>query len=431
MHQHRLSRRRSARRHARWRSRPSPSCQRDRSSRSGSLRRPPSASPRLSRSGAPDGAHGSRVRAVLPAAWPGRRGVVQPGRSPCTDGRDRARVFDARTGALERTLTSGGRLRTASFSSGGSRVMTASFSPDGRRVLRGRATVRRGSGRSREDHRSCSPGIREPSRMRPSPRTVLAVTAGVDRTARVWSVESGLLVSALEHEGPVFQAEFSMDGKLVATVSRVARTGRRITRLFDAASGAPVRTFDQAGITAAVFSPDGEHIAITSIDNTTRIWNLQSLKAVAVLAQPDGDGIGAISVPTARSSRRRAQVARTSFGRRQRGSRTSRSSACSTLRRTSPSAPTGGSSPGLAATGRRRSSTATTGCGSRLVRPRRHGVIRRFRPDGRSLVTASEEDRLVSGMRGPRDLLELAGAPSDDRLNRVAISPRDARSVSR
>ena len=192
MQQHRLSRRRSARRHARWRSIPSPSANAPleslRLAATAAEREPTPLTERVLRTALT----GSRVRAVLP----GGGGQVAEA-SFSRDGRrvltvaDRARVFDARTGALERTLTSGGRLRTASFSSSGGRVMTASFSPDGRRVLTGSSdgsarlwSVAGGPPRLLTGH------TRAVEDAAFSADGALVVTAGVDRTARVWSVES-------------------------------------------------------------------------------------------------------------------------------------------------------------------------------------------------------------------------------------------------
>jgi WD40 repeat protein len=377
---------------------------------------------------------GSRVRAVLPG---GGGQVVEASFS--RDGRrvltvaDRARVFDARTGALERTFTGGGRLRTASFRSDGGRVMTASFSPDGRSVLTGSSdgsarlwSVAGGPPRLLAGH------TRAVEDAAFSADGALAVTAGLDKRARVWRVESGLLVSVLEHEGPVFQAEFSMDGKLVATVSRVARTGRRIARLFDAASGAPVRTFDQAGITAAVFSPDGVHLATTSrIDNTTRIWDLRSLKAVAVLPQPDGDVIGATF------SADGEKLATASSG----------SSVIVWTTATwlkdftivgllNPPTDTAFSPNGrfVAVASRDRTAQIFNGDnGLRLAILSGHDDTVSsvaFGPTGRSLVTASEDGSARVWDPGTEDLLELAGAAGDEGLNRAAISPDGKLAVS-
>ena len=189
----------------------------------------------------------SRVRAVLP----GGGGPVTDA-SFSRDGRrvvtvaDRVRVFDARTGSLVRALPDPARVNAASFSPDGGRVATASLDGTARvwPVTGGRPLALLGHSKSVEDASFSRDGG-------------LVATASIDRTARVWSARTGQQLSVLEHDGPVFGVELSPDGKLVATVSRVARTGRRIARLFDSASGQPIRTFDQIGITAAIFSPDG------------------------------------------------------------------------------------------------------------------------------------------------------------------------------
>ena len=109
----------------------------------------------------------------------------------------------------------------------------------------------------------------------------------------LWDAATGERVATFEHEGPVFDVEISPDGKLVLTVSRVARTGRRIARLFDATSGAPIRTFDQIGITTAIFAPDGTYVVTTSTDDTARVWDLRAEGERAILRHLDGNVVSA------------------------------------------------------------------------------------------------------------------------------------------
>jgi WD40 repeat protein len=224
----------------------------------------------------------SRLRAVLP----GGGGPVTDA-SFSRDGRrivtvaGRARVFDARTGALVRVLPDSAKVNSASFSPDGSRVVTSALNGSTRvwQVSGGSPVILTGHSRSVEDSMFSADGE-------------LVATASFDGTARIWNAATGEQLSVLEHEGPVFGVELSPDGTLVATVSRVARTGRRIARVFDARSGRPIRTFDQVGITAAMFSPNGAVVATTSTDDTTRIWDPQKSEPLAILRQPDGNVIG-------------------------------------------------------------------------------------------------------------------------------------------
>ena len=58
-----------------------------------------------------------------------------------------------------------------------------------------------------------------------SPDGAMVVTASSDRTAGIWSVETGkLLVPFLYHTEAVLQACFSADGRLVATGSGESRS---------------------------------------------------------------------------------------------------------------------------------------------------------------------------------------------------------------
>ncbi|MEW6716665.1 MAG: hypothetical protein AB1345_04065 [Chloroflexota bacterium] len=71
------------------------------------------------------------------------------------------------------------------------------------------------------------------------------------------------------HEGEVFMASFSPDGKRVLTASQ-----DNSARLWEV-TGAPVAVLrghtDQ--VFSAVFSPDGSHIVTASADGTARLWN--------------------------------------------------------------------------------------------------------------------------------------------------------------
>jgi WD40 repeat protein len=224
----------------------------------------------------------SRVRHVLP----GGGGPVTAA-SFSSDGRyaltvaDEARVFDARTGSLVRALRSRPGVSAASFSPDGNFVVTAGL--DGKTrvwpVKRGAPRVLSGHERAVQDARY-------------SPDGRYVATAGADGVAALWSATSGDRLVSFEHDGPVSQVVVSPEGTHVLTVSRVARTGRHIARLF-ASTGGPIRTFDQIGITTAIFSPDGRLIVTTSNDDTARVWNLDDPKPVAILRHPDGNVLSA------------------------------------------------------------------------------------------------------------------------------------------
>jgi WD40 repeat protein len=67
--------------------------------------------------------------------------------------------------------------------------------------------------------------------------------------------------------GPVTDASFSPDGRLVITVARRAR-------LFNAVTGASIRTLGGEDVRAAGFSPDGASLVTAGGDGVARLWTL-------------------------------------------------------------------------------------------------------------------------------------------------------------
>ncbi len=92
-----------------------------------------------------------------------------------------------------------------------------------------------------------------------SPDGLRVVTASSDQTAKIWDVQSGVLLQTLAgHTGSVTFANFSPDGNMIITASN-DNTGK----LWDANSGKLIRAMDWS-ITSAVFSKDGRKIVTIS-----------------------------------------------------------------------------------------------------------------------------------------------------------------------
>jgi WD40 repeat protein len=102
----------------------------------------------------------------------------------------------------------------------------------------------------------------------PDGRRIL--TASTDGTARLWDAETGAPGPVLRgHEGPVRSAVFSPDGRRILTASRDGTA-----RLWDAGTGAlgQVLRGHEDWVRSAVFSPDGRRILTASDDGTVRLW---------------------------------------------------------------------------------------------------------------------------------------------------------------
>jgi sugar lactone lactonase YvrE len=90
-----------------------------------------------------------------------------------------------------------------------------------------------------------------------SPDGKFVLTGSDDRTARLWRVDSGQLISTLRHEDSVRALAFSPDGKFVLTGS-----DDRTARLWRSDSGQLISTLRlNSFVLAVAFSPDGKNAA--------------------------------------------------------------------------------------------------------------------------------------------------------------------------
>lgn len=120
-----------------------------------------------------------------------------------------------------------------------------------------------------------------------SPDGLLVVTTLFDNTAKVWSLESGVcLLNLAGHQGPVLSGTFSPDCRMVATAS-FDRTAK-----FWSIKGAQC-TLTLAGHTDGVnsvtFSPVGPTAVTASVDRSAKIWHLQSGECTHTLTGHEGE----------------------------------------------------------------------------------------------------------------------------------------------
>ena len=126
-----------------------------------------------------------------------------------------------------------------------------------------------------------------------SPDGKLLVTAsgitGLKGVATIWEVATGNQVREIggdAHRDILFDAEFSPDGKLLATGGY-----DRIIRLWEVATGKYLQKFPShnGAIYDLAFSPDGTTLASASGDSTGKIWDVASGERLDTLNQPQGE----------------------------------------------------------------------------------------------------------------------------------------------
>ncbi|MEU0518902.1 caspase family protein [Streptosporangium sp. NPDC006007] len=119
-----------------------------------------------------------------------------------------------------------------------------------------------------------------------SPDGKQLVTAGADKTARLWDASTGKPLRTLTgHTDGVFAVAFSPDGKQLATAGYDGTA-----RLWDASTGKPLRTLTghEGDVFEVVFSPDGKQLATAGADKTARLWDASTGKLLRTLTGHTG-----------------------------------------------------------------------------------------------------------------------------------------------
>ena len=118
-----------------------------------------------------------------------------------------------------------------------------------------------------------------------SPDGARVVTAGDDRTARVWTADGSPAAVLRGHEGSLYHAAFSRDGARVVTAS-----WDRTARVWSAAGGPATAVLfgHEKIVRSAEFSPDGLHVVTGSDDTTAKIWRSDGSGDVVTLYGHEG-----------------------------------------------------------------------------------------------------------------------------------------------
>ena len=111
------------------------------------------------------------------------------------------------------------------------------------------------------------------------------VSAGFDKTVRVWDAATGeMLAGMIGHGDTVSAVAFSKDGRLLASASH-----DRTVRLWDARTLRSLAILPHASIVYAVaFSPDGSRLAAGCADNSIRLWDVATRLRSGRITGPQG-----------------------------------------------------------------------------------------------------------------------------------------------
>lgn len=116
--------------------------------------------------------------------------------------------------------------------------------------------------------------------------TQLAVGQG--STAGIWDVATGTILQRLEHPEKVTDAQFSPDGRVLATGCQ-----HETVRLWEVTSGQVLTVLPQTGtyptFPSLAFSPDGRHL-LTGDSAGAWLWNLASTKTPQQVAPRASEG---------------------------------------------------------------------------------------------------------------------------------------------
>jgi WD40 repeat protein len=111
-----------------------------------------------------------------------------------------------------------------------------------------------------------------------SPDGKYALSGSLDKTMKLWDVESGREIRIFTGHSDLIQSiAFSLYGK-----NAVSASGDKTIKLWDITTGQQIRTFigHTDYVSSVAFAPDGQHVLSGSKDETVRLWDVSTGKEV-------------------------------------------------------------------------------------------------------------------------------------------------------
>ncbi|MBD2065985.1 tetratricopeptide repeat protein [Leptolyngbya sp. FACHB-671] len=120
-----------------------------------------------------------------------------------------------------------------------------------------------------------------------SPDGQILASSSVDKTIKLWNLETGELLYTLEgHSSAVISVAFSPDGTTLASASNLA-VGDGNIKLWNVETGTLQQSLGKGllsfRVSCVTFSPDGQALASGNIDATIKLWQLNSGKVHSTL----------------------------------------------------------------------------------------------------------------------------------------------------
>jgi len=128
-----------------------------------------------------------------------------------------------------------------------------------------------------------------------SPNRKTLASVSLDRTFKVWDVESGnLIISSKRVRSRMYAVAFSPDGAMALTGNRKGTIG-----IWNPENASLVSTFKahRKNVNSVAFSPDGKFIVTASDDETVKIWDVTAKTIYRVLKGHDDDVYSAVFSP--------------------------------------------------------------------------------------------------------------------------------------